>query len=164
MKKQISQKSSQKQKTNMAKKNPEIEFVTENNESHIVDHIENEDPHEIALWFDQALKLDSPKRIKMVRSAMNKIKQNKPDTYEFIRKFECTLVGIMPRVEYALSGQEGKDDLNVTWIHSFSQPTLVFWCEKGGFGFFVNSVLGYDDSILNKIKGNPKTSLKGFTG
>lgn len=151
-------------KNKKARKNPEIEFITENNESHVIDHVDNEDPHEVALWYDQALKLDDKKRLAQVRMAMRQIKQSKPDTYEFIQKFNCKIVGIIPRVEYALTGQDGKQDLNVTWIHSFSQPTLLFWCEKGGFGFFVNAVLDYDNTILNNIKGNPKNSLKGFTG
>lgn len=147
-----------------SKKNPQIEFITQENISIPVNHKDNEDPLKTALWFDQALKLDDVNRLKIIRVAMTRIRKAKPETYEFIKSFNCKLVGIIPRVEYSLTGKEGKRDLEYTWIHSFSQPTLLFWCEKGGFGFFVNSVLDYDNSILNNIKGNTKADLKGFTG
>lgn len=146
------------------KKNPNIDFITQDNTEINVEHKYSDDPHETALWFDQLMKFDEKKRLAIVRSAMTKLKSAKPEMYDFIKKFNCQLVGISPRVEYTLSGKEGSEDLEVTWIHSFSQPTLLFWCKAGGFGLFVNSVLDFDDSVLNNIKGNPKSSLRGFTG
>lgn len=121
------------------------------------------DPLEYPLWYQQFLSLDSAKRKKIVAKMMKDIKEAKPDAFKFIEKFNCRLVGIQPRIEYALS--DSKDgDIEVTWIHGLSMATLLFWCDEGGFGFFINPVLDYNNSALNKIDGNKNRPVRGFTG
>jgi hypothetical protein len=73
-------------------------------------------------------------------------------------------VGVTPRIVYTLADSSDGESLDVSWIHSFSMTTLLFWCDQGQFGFFVNPNLDFNETVLNKVKGNPKTSLKGFTG
>jgi len=125
---------------------------------------ETRDPNEWPLWYDQYSKLDESKKKAMAKRALEQIKEAKPETYNFIQKFKCEIVGVSPRVEYALSNSN-EGDTNVTWVHSFSMPTLLFWCPAGAFGFFVNPILDFNDTVLNKIDGNPKQrGLRGFTG
>lgn len=120
-------------------------------------------PEDLAPWFKQFLKLDTKKREAFAQKVMDRLYSEKKEAYEFIRKFNCELVGISPRIVYTLvDAPDG--ELDVTWIHSFSMPTLLFWCKQGGFGFFVNPNLNYDDTVLNKVKGNKQQSIKGFTG
>lgn len=121
------------------------------------------DPTSYPLWYQQLFSFDDKKRKQIIVSLLKSIEEAKPEAFEFIKKNECKLVGLMPRVEYALmSSKEG--DTGCTWIHAFSQYTFVFWCENGGFGLFINPVIEYNDSVLNKIPGNTKQSIKGFTG
>lgn len=121
------------------------------------------DPREYPSWYTQFFSLDSSKRKKTINSLLENIKKEQPEAYQFIKKFDCKLVGVQPRVEYALiNSSEG--DTTCTWIHAFSMATLLFWCEAGSFGLFINPVLHYDDSVLNKIPGNKKQNIRGFTG
>ena len=117
-----------------------------------------------SLWFKQFLLLSEEKRRKIKDKVLSSLKEYKPNTYKFILKFKCELVGLCPKIEYALlNSNEG--EINCTWIHHFSGPTMLFWCDEGEFGFFVNPNLSYNDSILNKIEGNKQDSLiRGFTG
>jgi hypothetical protein len=120
-------------------------------------------PAEFPLWFKQLFSLSESKRKDIVKKMMKAVKESNPEAYEFIQKAKCKLVGVQPRVEYALiDSKEG--DTSCTWVHGFSMATLLFWCEEGSFGLFINPVLKYDDSVLNKISGNKKQSIKGFTG
>jgi hypothetical protein len=136
-------------------KNPDQETVE-------VDYEESTDPHEIALWYQQFVNLPEKKRKEIAEKAMMKIQDAKPDTYQFIKKFKCELVGVSPRIEYSLVDRR-EGDLEGTWIHSFSLPTLLFWCPDGKFSFFVNANLDFNDTVLNRQKGNKKQQLKGFT-
>lgn len=118
------------------------------------------DPMDLAPWYVQLSKLDPRKRKRTVETAMQRIRETKPTTYEFIKNFRCELVGIMPRIEYMLVNDSEGD----TYVHSFSMPTLLFWCPKGEFSFFVNANLKYNDTVLNSIEGNTKENIRGFTG
>ena len=140
-----------------SKKNP-----TQANEVEIeMDH--NADPAEIPPWYDQMLKLDSRQREQIRRIALERIKQSKPETYEFIKKFSCELVGFSPRVEYTLL-KDSDGEIDVTWVHAYSMPTLVYWCEDGGFHFSVNANLKYNDTVLNAVDGNKiDRQIRGFT-
>lgn len=120
-------------------------------------------PKEYPLWYKQLFSLDEKKRKQTVSKIMDTIKESKPEAYEFIKRMNCKLVGVQPKIEYSLvSSNEG--ELNCTWIHGFSMVTLLFWCEEGQFGFFINPILNYDDSVLNSIDGNKRQFIKGFTG
>lgn len=122
------------------------------------------DPTLLPPWYQQFLKIDEKKRKLIAERALSRIKVEKPKTFTFIKKLRCELVGVCPRVEYAvLNKHEG--DLDATYIHAFSGPTLVYWCEEGSFAFVVNVNLAYNDTVLNKVKGNRRDgSIKGFTG
>lgn len=98
-------------------------------------------------WYEQLIKMSEKKRRYAVDLAMAKIKEAKPDTYEFIQNFNCELVGFIPNVQYTRPDDDEKS-LDITYIHDFSQYTLLFWCEKGGFSFFVNASLKYNDGGL----------------
>lgn len=123
------------------------------------------DPNDFPLWYKQFSELDEKKRKKFAELALKRVKAAKPEAYEFIQKFRCELVGISPNISYALIKDEGPDSLSVTWVHGFSMPTLLYWCKQGGFGFFVNANLDYNDTVLNRVEGNKvDPTIKGFTG
>jgi hypothetical protein len=94
-------------------------------------------------WYNQLIRMDEKTRLKAAESALEKIKKAKPDTYEFLKKFDMELVGFMPNVAYTMP-DDSEDALNVTYVHDFSQSTLLYWCKKGGFGIFVNASLDYN--------------------
>jgi hypothetical protein len=120
------------------------------------------DPTDWALWYKQLASFDRDKRKQVLKTALARIKAGRPDTYEFIQKFKCELVGICPNISYTLC--EGPE-LDVTFFHNFSMPTLLFWCDAGKFGFFVNANLEYNDTVLNNVSGNKRDrEIKGFTG
>lgn len=131
-------------------------------EDMLIDFDDSRDPHEFPPWYTQFLKLPEKKRLEMVNRALEKVKAEKPETYSFIDKFSCELVGVTPRIEYALC-KSSEGDLDVTWVHGYALVTLLYWCADGGFGFFVNANLEFNDTVLNKVKGNEKQKLKGFT-
>jgi len=143
------------------KKNPEIEIGDIG--TFTVDVDESKDPHAWPLWYQQFMRLSESQRAKIADRAISILKDTKPETYEFIKQMKCELVGLSPRVEYAMVKGDASE-LEVTWVHSFSGPTLVYWCELGKFSLQVNGVLDYNDSVLNRIEGNPKSTLRGFTG
>lgn len=120
-------------------------------------------PDVLPAWYEQFLRLSSKKRSEISEKVLALIKKNNPEAYGFIKNAGCKLVGITPRIVYALI-DESKGDIDVSWIHSFSMATCLFWCEKGKFGFFINPNLRYDETVLDQVKGNSKNSLKGFTG
>jgi hypothetical protein len=122
---------------------------------------ESEEPGSVP-WFDQFLKLSDSKRRQIIDRLKGQIKAKKPEAYNFIKNTDAKLVGVMPQVSYALRDSK-ENDGDITWVHGFSMCTLLFWCEKGGFGFFINPNLDYNDTVLNKVEGNRKQSLKGFT-
>ena len=143
------------------RKNPVTEFDFSEDEM-VIDTKESADPTEFPLWYQQFMKLDEKKRKEITKTALERIKQSKPDAYYFITRFKCKLVGVTPQIAYALdSSKEG--DTEVTWIHGYSMPTLLYWCPAGRFGFFVNANLDYDETVLNSVKGNKKQGIKGFT-
>ena len=125
---------------------------------------ENADPTEFPLWYKQLMQLDEKRRKEIVVKALERIKEAKPATYKFIKENKCKVVGLSPAIEYALI-DKAEGNLDVTWIHGFSLPTLLLWHPAGEFGFFVNANLKYNDTVLNKIKGNKvDKNIRGFTG
>lgn len=131
----------------------------------VIEFDEDADPTEIAPWYEQFLNLPEKQRIEVVNKAMKLLEQSNPDTYRFIKKFRCKLVGITPRVEYALVKKSDGGDTDVSYVHSYSMPTLLFWCDEGKFHFSVNPNLDYNDTVLNRVKGNRRDrEIKGFTG
>ncbi len=98
------------------------------------------------LWYKQMFKLDESKRLNMQKLALDLIKKAKPDGYEFITKNKCKLIGFMPNVVYTMP-DDSKGALQVNFVHEFSQYTLVYWCEPGGFSFFINASLKFDDEM-----------------
>lgn len=119
-------------------------------------------PEDYPLWYDQFAKLPEKAKKDIAHTALKRIASTKPEMADFIRKMRCELVGLCPRIEYILADErEGETD--VTWVHGFSIPTLLYWCKEGKFGFFVNANLDYNDTVLNKVNGNKRQSLKGFT-
>lgn len=144
----------------MKKKNPQY---TDENVDFTIEIDESADPSKLPPWYVQMIELEDDVRSVMQARALSWIKETKPKAHDFIKKFDCEFVGFIPQISYTLpTSDEGESD--VTWIHSFSIPTLLFWCRDGGFGFFINANLDYDDTVLNKIKGNIKQKLRGFTG
>ena len=131
-----------------------------NLESVEIDYHEESDPQVFALWYKQFLGLPEKTKKEIIEKALIRIQDTKPDTYQFIKKFKCELVGVSPRLEYSMPKSQDGD---VTWIHSFSMPTLLYWCPEGGFAFMVNANLDYNDTVLNRQKGNRKEGIKGFT-
>lgn len=134
----------------------------------VADHVEvdldSSSPPEVVLWYQQLLKLGEKKRREIAEKALERIKASKPDAHEFIRKFGCELVGICPQIDYTLIFEKD-GELDVTFQHPFSMPTLLYWCESGGFGFFINANLAYNDTVLNKVAGNKvDKGIRGFTG
>jgi hypothetical protein len=127
--------------------------------------LDNEsDPAELPPWYEQFLKLDEKARKSVMMSALNLLKEAKPETYNFVKKFRCELAGISPRVEYAVM-RDNDGDMNVTYVHAYSMPTLLFWCPEGEFHFSVNANLKYNDTVLNKVEGNKiDRNIRGFTG
>lgn len=120
-------------------------------------------PTQFAPWYQQLMNLDEKSRRQIVAVALKRIQDVRPETYRFIKKFGCKLVGITPSLEYTLTkAHEG--ELDITFSHAFSMPTLLFWCPAGKFFIQVNANLEYNDTVLNKIKGNKKQSIRGATG
>ena len=138
-----------------------VEVVFDGQKMKLVDR--HEPIEELPLWYRQFMELDESKKKKAIARILEGIKQNRKKLYDFIKKSECELVGVVPRIVYMLPG--GKDEeSSTTWIHAFAMTTLLFWHEEGQFGFFANPVLSYNDSILNHEEGNKTHDLKGFTG
>jgi hypothetical protein len=126
---------------------------------------EDADPGEYAPWYKQFMQLPEEERRKIASKALKKIAETKPETHDFIRKFKCELVGICPRLEYCMVKSDGNADMDVTYVHGFSLPTLLYWCPSGKFAFLVNVNLEYNDTVLNNIRGNNiDRSIRGFTG
>lgn len=124
---------------------------------------ENTDPSEYPLWYKQYLKLNEDERKKIESIAMKRIKEAKPESYAFIKKFRCKVVGITPRTEYSLV-LDSEGEANVTYVHKYSMPTLLFWCPQGQFHFSINANLKYNDTVLNDIKGNKiDKNIRGLT-
>lgn len=122
-------------------------------------------PDEMPLWYAQMKQLSASKRAELTQRVLARIKKSKPEAYQFLKSMRCPLVGFMPSVQYTLATPDARGtDLQVDWIHALGSTTLLFWCKQGGFGFFINENLNYDDTVLNKTRGNPKQVLRGFTG
>lgn len=102
-------------------------------------------------WFKQLTELDEPFRKNAVAQALARIKESKPDAYKFITENRCELVGFIPNVVYTMPHDE-EDNLDVKYLHDFSQYTLLYWCKQAGFGFFINASLKYNAG-----------GLRGFT-
>lgn len=138
----------------------EVDFEDDNT----IELDESADPSELAPWYKQVLQLPEKKRLEISEIALRRVKEAKPEAYNFIKKFNCHLVGLCPSIDYTLL-KKSDGDLDVTFIHAFSMPTLLYWCADGGFGFFVNANLDYNDTVLNRVSGNKRDdSIKGFTG
>lgn len=104
------------------------------------------------LWYKQLINLNAEKRQKAIDNAMDRIKRAKPEAYKFIEQFKCELVGITPNISYSMP-DENEQDLRVTFIHDYSQTTLLFWCKQGGFGFFINAALDHNaEGMLGFIR------------
>lgn len=102
-------------------------------------------------WYDQLLQMDEDKRIAAHKLALENLKKSKPDTYKFILENKLEFVGFMPNIEYTLPDDREKS-LDITYIHDFSQYTLLYWCKQGRFALFVNASLKYNAD-----------GLRGFT-
>jgi hypothetical protein len=94
-------------------------------------------------WYSQLLQMDESKRIAAVKAALDRIKRAKPECAKFIEDFGCELVGFIPNVQYTMPDAQ-EQSLEITFVHDFSQGTLLYWCKQGGFGFFVNAGLDYN--------------------
>ncbi len=130
----------------------------------VIDVDENADPAEFPPWYQQLMKLSNDKRREIIGKALKRIQAVKPETMKFIKDGKCRLVGIAPAVEYTLADKKD-GEIDVTFVHGFSIPTLVFWHPQGKFAFMVNANLEYDDTVLNKIPGNNvDREIHGFTG
>lgn len=101
-------------------------------------------------WYVQLLKLDEPKRKRAVEMALAHVKEAKPDAYEFIKKFDCKLIGFIPNVVYSMP-DDSEDSLDVTFVHDFSKYTLLYWCEQGEFALFINSTLAFNKKGLRGL-------------
>ena len=97
-------------------------------------------------WYKQLFKFDASKREAAHEFALKKIKEAKPEAYDFIQKFGCKLVGFMPNVVYTCP-DDSRGIMDYNFVHDFSQYTLLYWCENGGFGFFINASLKFDDEM-----------------
>lgn len=138
----------------------EVEF----DEDDIIEIDEDVSPSELPSWYKQFIDLPEKTRKLIVSRAWDHLNETKPDTYEFLKGQRCKLVGVAPSVAYALC-KEKDGDIDVTFIHSFSIPTLLFWHPAGEFAILVSANLKYDDSVLNKIRGNRHDKdIRGFTG
>ena len=114
-------------------------------------------------WYKQYLDLGEKDRKEILRIALNRVKKAKPDTYNFIKKFKCELIGITPRTEYSLVS-ERDGEVSVTFVHAYSMPTLMFWCPAGQFHFSINANLKYNDTVLNAVQGNKiDRKIRGLT-
>jgi hypothetical protein len=98
-------------------------------------------------WYKQLLKMDEETRKRAVEFTLSKIKEAKPDAYKFIEQFNLELVGFMPNLSYTMP-DDGEGNLAVTFVHDYSQYTLLFWCKQGGFGMFINPSLNYNANGL----------------
>lgn len=98
-------------------------------------------------WFKQLIKMDERTRLSAAAEVLKLIKEAKPEAYEFIMKFDLELVGFMPNVSYTMKDNR-EDSLDVTFVHDFSQKTLLYWCKQGGFGVFINPSLKYNHGDL----------------
>lgn len=96
-----------------------------------------------APWYSQLIRMDETKRIEAVDKALDKIKRAKPEAFKFIEDFRCELVGFIPNVSYTMPNAK-EQSLEVTFVHDFSQGTLLYWCKQGGFAFFINAGLDYN--------------------
>lgn len=142
------------------KNSPEGEII----EDEVIEIDEDMNPAELPSWYKQFIDLPEDVRKKVIRKAWDYLKEAKPDTYEFLKAQRCRMVGVIPQVAYALC-KEDEGDIDVTYIHSFSIPTLLFWHPAGEFAIMVNANLKYDDTVLNKIRGNKRDKdIRGFTG
>ncbi len=95
-----------------------------------------------SLWYKQLFRVSEDKRKELHALALEKIKEAKPDAFEFINKNGCKLVGFMPNVTYTMP-DDSDGEMQTNYLHDFSQVTLVYWCEGGGFAFFINASLSW---------------------
>jgi hypothetical protein len=145
------------------RKNPEMELADPEFGEVIVDTDDAHGVTDYAPWYKQLTKLDDQKRKEIIQKTLLQIKESNSDMYKFIKNNSCELVGICPEISYVLCDTK-EGDTKVTFVHGFSMPTLLFWCERAKFAFFINPVLEYNDTVLNKQRGNKPEKLQGFTG
>lgn len=124
---------------------------------------DNFEPGTFAPWYSQLMKFDRKKRKQIVETALKRLRDSRPETYAFIKQSRCRLVGLCPAIDYTLISKD-QGEIDVTFSHAFSMPTLLYWHPRGKFAFIVNANLEYDDTVLNKVRGNKVESIKGFTG
>jgi hypothetical protein len=120
-------------------------------------------PGSFAPWYEQLMLFEEKKRLAICRTALKRLKENRPETYQFIKDGRCKLVGIAPSIEYTLV-EKSEGDLDVTFSHAFSMPTLLYWHPKGKIAILVNANLEFNNTVLNKVRGNKSESIRGFTG
>lgn len=96
-------------------------------------------------WYLQLIRLDEDKHQETVANTLEKIKQAKPDVHKFIVKNNMELIGFIPNIQYAMAN-DSEGYLGVTFVHDFSQYTLLYWCDAG-FGLFVNPSVSYNDGV-----------------
>lgn len=103
-------------------------------------------------WYTQLLKMDESKRKKAVEMALSHVKEAKPDAYEFIKNYNCKLIGFIPNVMYSMP-DDSEDSLSATFVHDFSKYTLLYWCEEGQFALFINSTIAFNKDGLRGLIG-----------
>lgn len=101
-------------------------------------------------WYVQLMKMDESKRQRAAQTALEQVREAKPEAYQFIKNFNCKLIGLIPNVAYTMP-DNSEDALDVTYVHDFSKYTLLFWCEQGGFALFINSTLAYNKKGLKGL-------------
>jgi hypothetical protein len=150
-----------KRRSFKTKKNPQIGLPEFDNIE--VDVPDTDDDIEVLpLWYKQFMSLDSKQRILKIDKVLKAVKKYKPELFDFLRAFKCQLVGVIPRVAYALP-DEAYGDSKATFVHKFQDVTLLYWCPRGKFTFEVSPTMDYNDTVLNHIKGNKKVSIAGLT-
>lgn len=96
-------------------------------------------------WYTQLIRLDEKKHQAAVKKALEHVKEAKPEVYEFIVQNKMELIGVIPNISYAMcNNSEGY--LGVTFVHDFSQVTLLYWCQAG-FCIVVNPSLDYNNGV-----------------
>lgn len=105
---------------------------------------------EVPPWFRQLIHMDEKHRQKAVDSALKKLKEAKPDAYAFIKDNDCELIGFIPNISYTLPFNED-GNLDVKYLHDFSQYTLLYWCKQAKFAFLVNASMDYNANGLRGL-------------
>lgn len=119
-------------------------------------------------WFENLIEnAPAEDRQKIVHLVMKNLYDSKTkadqELYEEIQAGKYKLIGICPRISYALV-EGNKEDLDAEWLHPFGVFTLLFKHGSSGHLIIVNPALRLDDSVINQTSGNKKYGVRGITG